>query len=319
MKEIKINIETLRKNVLKLAEERNYKVDVDNPVLFQDKLHWLKIYDISPLKCDCADKLKVRKFAKIKTGEDLGVPLYGVWDDPAKINFDELPDKFVLKCNHGCGMNILVKDKKKLNMFSVYARLYKWMNKDYGNAVLEKHYSGIERRIFAEAWIEDGDKSEPADYKFFCFNGVPKFMKITNFRHSKKNKHLNFYDMDFNLIEGWGETKELPDPTQLDPKPLNWEKMKDYAAKLSEDFKFVRVDFYESNGKLYIGELTFLPDAGFPEYINDDMYKVLGDAIDLGDRHEEKKKIIKLSYENAKYDLRGDNYNIIKYEKNRVF
>ena len=256
MKEIKINIETLRKNVLKLAEERNYKVDVDNPVLFQDKLHWLKIYDISPLKCDCADKLKVRKFAKIKTGEDLGVPLYGVWDDPAKINFDELPDKFVLKCNHGCGMNILVKDKKKLNMFSVYARLYKWMNKDYGNAVLEKHYSGIERRIFAEAWIEDGDKSEPADYKFFCFNGVPKFMKITNFRHSKKNKHLNFYDMDFNLIEGWGETKELPDPTQLDPKPLNWEKMKDYAAKLSEDFKFVRVDFYESNGKLYFNELN---------------------------------------------------------------
>lgn len=319
MKEIKINIETLRKHVLELCEERKYKVDIDNPVTFQDKLNWLKVYDVTALKCDCVDKLKVRKYAKVKTGEDLSVPIYGVWDDPAKIDFDKLPPKFVLKCNHGCGMNILVKDKKKLNMFSVYARLYKWMNKDYGNALYEKQYSGVERRIFAEAWIKDGEKKDPTDYKFFCFNGKPEYIQIVNDRHSKKEKRLNFYDMDFNYMEGWAETQKPTTPDRLDPKPKNWEKMKKYAHLLSEDFKFARVDFYESGDQIYIGEITFIPDGGFPMYSMDIMYQKFGELLDLGDRHEEKHKIVKLSNSDFKYDLSGDNYNIIEYEQNRVF
>ena len=312
MNDLKLNIDTLRKTVLRIANNRNYKIDLDNPTTFQDKLNWLKVYDVTALKADCADKLKVRKYAKIKTGEDLGVPLYGVWDDPAKINFDELPKSFVLKCNHGTAMNIIVKDKSKLNMFKVYAKLYNWMLKDIANILCCKHYSGIERRIFAEELIVDGDKSEPADYKFYCSNGVPKYIKITNFRHIPNKRYCNFYDMDFNLIPGWGEPGERPAPDKIDQKPVNWEKMKEYAAKLSEDFKFVRVDFYECNGKLYLGELTFNPDGGYPEYIEDEMYTKLGEFIDLGDRHEEQLKTVILTNSDYPYDLSGDDYDIVK-------
>jgi hypothetical protein len=149
-------------------------------VTIQDKLRWLNIYDADPLKSDCADKLKVKDYAKKISGVDLGVPTIAVWDKAEDIDFDKLPDKFVLKCNHGSGMNIIVRDKSQINESDVRNRLNAWMNDDFAfRNGFESHYHWIERKIFSEEMLGEG-LGELIDYKFWCFNGEPKFWTIND-------------------------------------------------------------------------------------------------------------------------------------------
>ena len=150
------------------------RCNLDAPETIQEKLMWLNIYDADPLKSDCADKLKVKDYARNVLGVDIAVPTIVEWDNAADINFSLLPDRFVLKCNHGSGMNIIVRDKSQLNEQDARSRLNAWMNDDFSmRNGFESHYHWIERKVFAEEFIEVEGQNDIPDYKFLCFNGRP--------------------------------------------------------------------------------------------------------------------------------------------------
>lgn len=157
---------------------------------------WLNIYDADPLKSDCADKLKVKEYARNILGVEIGVPTIKVWDNANDIDFSELPERFVLKCNHGSGMNIIVQDKSKLNEDDARQKLNRWMNDDFSmRNGFESHYHWIERKFFAEEFIEVEGQNDIPDYKFLCFNGEPKFMQIISERNGARRR-CNYYDMN---------------------------------------------------------------------------------------------------------------------------
>ena len=199
------------------------------------------------------------------TRDDLGVPTLKVWNSADEVNFDGLPERFVLKCNHGSGMNIIVKDKNTVNIENVRSQLGKWMNQDFAFKVgFESHYHWIDRKVFAEELIGDGT-GNLKDYKFWCFNGKPKFWTIND--GNGHSNWMNFYDMQKNRLP-YIRTDFAGNPPEEIIIPDTYEKMVCYTHKLSNDFKFVRVDFYDFNGRIYLGELTFTPGAFAFRYKN---------------------------------------------------
>ena len=264
---------------LNTCKRMGVNIDLKNPKTIQEKLMWLNIYDTDRKKCDCADKIKIHNYCKEKLGEDICVPLIKIYNDPKDINFDELPDKFVLKCNHGSGMNIIVNDKNTLNKTDAINRLNRWLSEDFTfRNGFEAHYHDIERKCFAEQYMNDGHK-DLIDYKFLCFNGKPTFLQVIGGRH-EATKHLNYYDMDFKFC-AISRTDFRNNPKIEDKKPINFDKMVEYAKKLSEPFKFVRVDFYEIDGRIYLGELTFTPGALYFRYANRNDETEVGNMLTL--------------------------------------
>lgn len=239
-------------------------INLKEPKTIQDKIAWLNIYEPNRLKCKCADKIKLHEYCKEVLGKDICIPIIKVWDKADDIDFDSLPDKFVLKCNHGSGMNIIVTDKSSLNRRSAVNSLNSWMKDDFTfRNGFEAHYHDIERKVFAEEYEGDG-KVSPDDYKFLCFNGEPKFVQVFGDRYGK-DRHLNYYDTDFNKLSMYRvDFTHRPDID--DKKPEHLDTMLEYARKLSAPFKFVRVDLYEINGEVCLGELTFTPGAMLFKY-----------------------------------------------------
>lgn len=253
-------------------------IDVENPKTIQDKINWLKIYDSTPLKGKCADKIEIHDYCKEVLGNDICVPIIKIYNNVDEINLDELPDKFVLKCNHGYNMNIICKDKSKFNLELAKNKLNTWLHTDFGYNSYQPHYSFIKPKIFAEEYLSDKTQTESLfDYKFWCFNGEPKHMTVNS-----DNGHgdILYYDMSFNRLDI--ERSEYPITKEVNfSKPLNFNKMVEYARKLSSDFYFVRVDFYEVNGQLYLGELTFTPGNGFFHYKNKEDDLKIGEMLTL--------------------------------------
>lgn len=240
-----------------------YDLDLNNPQTLCEKLNWMKVYDSTFLKTYCADKLLVREYVKDKLGKDISIPVIGVYDKFEDIDFSKLPKNYVIKCNHGSGMNIIVKDGK-VNKADVKQKLDKWMRTDYLH-LLEFHYKPIRKKIFIEEYVENKGKPALTDYKFSCFNGQPKICQVINDRYTNR-LHFNYYDLDFQPMKEIGRNDHPADYSYKDERPKNWDLMIKYAKILSEDFKFVRVDFYEINDKVYLGELTFLPNGGYMKY-----------------------------------------------------
>ena len=236
------------------------KLDLKNPTTFNEKINYLKLYDYpnNELVIKCADKYLVRDYLEKKKLSKYLVKLIGDWDSPDDIEFEKLPNKFVLKCNHGCGYNIICSDKSKLDLNVTRNKISKWMKEDFGIVSSEPHYSKIKKKIICEEFLED----EILDYKFFCFKGEPKFFYIA------QNVEGDFHNMqaDFFYPDG-----SLADFSRTDHKhfeklpviPDNLDEMIDVSRKLSEDFDFVRVDLFNVGGKIYFSELTFTPCAGF--------------------------------------------------------
>ena len=254
-------------------------IDLNNPKTIQDKLSWLNIYDTNPLKTKCADKIKLHEYCKDVLGEDICVPIIKVYNNVSEINWDELPNQFVIKCNHGSGMNIICTDKSKLNKVDAINKLDKWMKDDFAfRNGFEAHYHDIEHKIFVEEYKNDGNK-DLIDYKFLCFNGIPIYCQVIGGRN-EKSRHLNYYDMDFDFVDI--SRYDFPNnPKIIDKKPINFEKMKEFSKILSEPFKFVRVDFYEIDGRVFLGELTFTPGAMAFKYKNDDDNIKVGSLLKL--------------------------------------
>ena len=294
-------------------------VNLAAPKTICDKLSWLKIYDCSPVKTMCADKIKVHEYCKKKLGEDICVPILKVYDKPEDINFDELPKQFVLKCNHGSGYNIIVKDKSRENKASIVSKLNSWLKKDYAlDYWYEMHYHYIDKKCYAEHYLGDGVNDVP-DYKILCCNGEPIMIQVISDRFHPDRKHANIYTPDWQKWDiGWHTYKS--DYSRPDKKPENLDKMLSYARKLSEDFKFVRVDFYTLEGKLYLGELTFAPDAGFMRCRDRKTEIEIGNMLNLANQPAKKEKrgvvytCITGGYESlAPLSVKNDNFDYICY------
>lgn len=247
------------KLVINFENIRTYKrpVPKKNPEYFGEKIQWMKMYGNLEIYADFVDKFKVREYIKKTIGEEYLIPLIGVYDNVEEINFNELPNQFVLKNNNGSAMNYIVKDKGKCNFTKIKKILKKWLNSKYYSIKKENQYKNIKNKIICEKFMIDKN-SELLDYKFFCFDGEPLFVKVDYDRYT--NHTSNFYDMSWNKIE----MQELgyKNYNGKAEKPLNFEKMINLAKELSKRFQFVRVDLYNLDGKVYFGELTFTPASG---------------------------------------------------------
>lgn len=259
-----------------------YKLNLDNPKSFNEKLNWLKLYNRNPLYPKLVDKSTVKDYVANKIGKNHVIPTFGVWDKFDDIDFSKLPNQFVLKSTNGGGGSgvIVCKDKDCFNKGWAKKQLELSMNNN-GKATGEWVYEYIKPRIIAEKFMGNDEDSELRDYKIFCFNGKPQLLFVTSDRFSKTEPlHFDWFDMDLNHLPF--ETVGYP------PKPLvinefpQWEKMKDVAKKLSEGFPHVRVDLYLIKGEVYFGELTFFHDAGLVPLSPIEWDYKIGDMLDLG-------------------------------------
>lgn len=258
-----------------------YKADLDNPKTFNEKINWLKLYWHDPIQTICADKIAVRDFVKDKIGEKYLTPIIGTYKNVDEIDFDKLPDKFVVKSNWGSGQNIICKDKSALNIEETKQIIKEWL-KPEGNHyfwAFEWCYKDIKPAIIVENYLESISKSA-LDYKFLCFMGKPYYCWVSN--KYKDIQERSFYDMnwvmqDIELIE-WHKMKpEIPVP-----KPENFDEMISIATTLCQGFPHVRVDLYRlDDGTLKFGELTFNTLSGYGKWTPKGVDRKLGDLIDL--------------------------------------
>ena len=257
------------------------RLNLKNPVGFNEKLQWLKLYDRHPEYSLLADKLAVKEHINKLLGEGHVFPLLGKWDKFDDIDFSTLPKQFVLKCNHDSGSTKVIQDKSQLTpqKISELRAFYNWRaGRDYFPAGREYQYKGIRPCILAEQLMMDPANPTKSieDYKFFCFNGVPKIMFVATDRST--DCKFDFFDMDFNHLDIINIHPQAGHPI---PKPEKFEEMKRIAAKLSAGIKFVRIDLYELSGKIYFGEYTFFHGGGFRLFEPPEWERKLGDWIDL--------------------------------------
>lgn len=256
-------------------------INFKNPKGFCEKLQWLKVNDRRPEYTELVDKLAVRDCIAGVLGEEHLFPLLGKWKSFDQIDFDSLPEQFVLKCNHDSGSTKVIKDKSALTKsdFDEMNKFYtRQLKRDFYYAGREYPYKGIEPYIIAEQLMIDETAPEKSieDYKFFCFNGEPKMMFVATDRAT--DCKFDFYDMDFNHLDVYNIH---PNTDKVIQKPEKFDEMKEIAAKLSKGMRQVRIDLYELNGKIYFGEYTFFHGGGFQLCHPDKWERKLGDWIDI--------------------------------------
>ena len=256
-------------------------INFKNPKTYTEKLQWLKVNNRKSEYSSLVDKLAVREHIANVWGEEHLFPLLGVWESFDDIDFDSLPEQFVLKCNHDSGSTRVIKSKSSLteeDFEKLRSHFIKRLDREYYFAGREYPYKGLPRHIMAEAFMVDETAPEKAieDYKFFCFNGEPKIMFVATDRDT--DVKFDFFDMDFNHLE---ITNIHPQSGKEIQKPEKFEEMKEIAAKLSKGMPQVRIDLYELNGKLYFGEYTFFHGGGFCRWEPEEWERRLGDWIDL--------------------------------------
>ena len=251
------------------------KLDLKNPTTLADKLCYLELYVEDPLKTKCSDKYAVREYVAGKGLADILVPLcHDVCSDVSEIRFDRLPEQFVMKATHGCGMNFICPDKSKVSEEQVLRIAQKWLEEDYARACIEPHYQKIPHRIQFEELLQD--EKGIVDYKIHCFHGVPDYILVCTSRESGIKYYLRTLDWEPLMVDSHHElgTERIPKPEKLD-------EMIEISKTLSADFDFVRVDLYEINGKVYFGELTFSPETGALPGYNEQFLVEKGKLLDI--------------------------------------
>ena len=244
------------------------KINWKTPCDINEKINWLKFYSETSLWTECADKYKVRDYVRRKGLDNILVPLYGAWENPKQIDFNVLPEQFVLKTNNGSGTNIVVKDKNKLNFDNVRKELSLFMNKRFGFMHGEPHYEKIKPMIIAEQLlVQDGDFTNSLiDYKVWCFNGKPKYIWVC-YNRTPKEVYVSLYDTDWNYHPEYSVfTDHFKDGGNVIPKPSLLTEMLRAASVLSEDTPQLRCDFYIINNKVYFGEMTFSRSGGYMDF-----------------------------------------------------
>lgn len=254
-----------------------YKLDLDNPKTFNEKIQWIKLNDRNPLYTICADKYKVRAFVEEKIGVQYLINLLKVYNNPKEIDFSELPSQFAIKLNTGSSCNIICKDKYQLDENEVRTQFQKWMkDNSFFKRYKEIHYKGIEKKIICEELLKNTDGTPLFDYKFYCFNGEPYIIMVE--LGSEYSMHRNIYNIDWSRHPGYITN---PQDEYEVKKPEKLDEMIDLARKLSHGFKEVRVDFYYVNNNIYFGELTFTSGAGFSKFSSYEFDLELGQQFEL--------------------------------------
>ena len=244
---------------LKIGE----KLNLEDPQSFTAKLQWMKLYYRNPELCRFIDKFEVKAEVAKRIGPEHVIPSYGVWERAEDIDFDALPDQFVLKGTHDCRSYYLCPDKAKLDREKALAKMRDSLRNNNYLSMREWGYKGVKPRILAEAYLEDpANPGELTDYKFFCFNGVVKAVYVATGRKRGKSR-ADYLDRDFIPLPMFSEHPHSEEPL---PKPQNYQEMIQIAEKLSEGFPHVRIDLYNIGGKIYFGEYTFYHGGGMNEF-----------------------------------------------------
>lgn len=254
------------------------KLDLNNPKKFNEKLQWLKLYNRDPKQMNLVDKYEVKKYIADTIGEEYVIPTLGVYDNFEKIDFDMLPERFVLKCTHDSGSVYICHNKQSFDIKAARNKINKKMKQNlfwYGR---EWPYKNLKPRIIAEQYMEDSKTSELRDYKFFCFDGEVKCFKVDYDRF--KNHRANYYTPQGELMR-FGEVVCPPDFDREINLPKMLDKMVGLANRLSAGHPFLRVDFYEVDDRVFFGELTFYPAAGFGPFSPEEWDYTLGEWIKL--------------------------------------
>ena len=267
---------TLKYDYNKMLKDELGKLDFEHVVYYPQKINWIKRYLEDDLYQKCTDKYTVRDYVKEKGLGHLLNDLYAVYDSVDEIEFDKLPNSFVLRANHGCGWNILCEDKSNLDIELAKKKLRKWMKKNYYYVQGERWYKDIKPRIVCEKFLRDSKTKDLKDYKIFCFHGKPHVIQVDIGRYV--NHMRNFYDTDWNLRDIYCE-HDVDQRGVKRPKEL--EAMLEYARILSAGFIHVRVDFYVVDEKIIFGEMTFAPGSGVVSFTPSSFLKEMGDLMKL--------------------------------------
>ena len=264
--------------LIKMGRELN----LEHPTTYTEKLQWLKLYDHRPEYTTMVDKHDVKQYVAQCIGEQYVIPMLGVWESADDIDFDVLPEKFVLKTTHESGALVICKDKNALDIKATRKKLNYFLKRRYYDCNREWPYKNVKPRIIAEVYMEDSTYKELRDYKFFTFGGEPKVLYIAQGRGRGEPTVADFFDMDF---------KHLPftidhDMAQTPPlQPKCFEEMKRLAAILSQGTPQLRVDFYEVDGKVYFGEMTFFHCSGFEDFHPEEWNRIFGDWVVLPEKN----------------------------------
>lgn len=252
------------------------ELNLQDPKNYNEKLNWLKLYDRKPLYTTLVDKLAVKDYVAQKIGSEYIIPTLKVYDSAGQIILEDLPEQFVLKCNHDSGSFVICKDKETFDFEAAKQKLTACLKQDFYLLAREWPYKNVPRKIIAEQYIKDDTGEALIDYKWFCFNGEPKIMYIG--RDKGEHPSTDFFDMEFNHLP----IQILDPPSEVCPdKPVQFDEMKRIASILSKDIPHVRVDFYVINNHIYFGEFTFFHLGGFSNFNDENWNELLGSWINL--------------------------------------
>jgi hypothetical protein len=260
-----------------------YRLNLDNPQTFSEKLQWLKLYNRKPEYTLMTDKLAVKEYVASLIGEEYVIPTLGVWERAEDIEWDKLPDKFVLKTTHGANAAgvVVCRDKSTFNREDAIKKLDRSMKEDDLSTYMgEWIYKNIHRRIIAEELLEDTDNASGAlpDYKFYCFSGIPKYCQVIRDRNTKET--IDFYDMEWEHMPFVG-LNPVTNGISAVTKPAHLDNMIQICRKLSTDMVFSRIDLYVVNDRTYFGEITLFPASGLGTFTPNEYNTVLGNMIKL--------------------------------------
>lgn len=262
---------------LKFYFRTKKKLNLENPKTYNEKLQWLKLNDRKSIYTELVDKYKVRKYIEKKIGSEYLIPMYGIYDNFQEIDFNKLPNEFVLKTTHDSGGVVICRDKKKLNLKKVEKIINKSLNRNFYYSSREFPYKDVPPKIICEKLMKDNMYDDLKDYKFFCFDGKVKIIQVDFDRFS--NHKRNYYDDNWGILDL--EIQYPCDSKKVIEKPVNFEKMIELAEILSESHRHLRVDLYVIDKKIYFGELTFYHEAGFGNFSSIAYEQKLGELINL--------------------------------------
>ena len=256
------------------------ELNLENPTTFNEKLQWLKIYDRKPEYTLMVDKYEAKKYVAERIGEEHIIENYGVWDKFDDIDFDALPEKFVLKCTHDSGGLAICRDKNTFDKQKAKKKINRSLKLNYFYSSREWPYKNVKPRIIAEKYMEDSnDCLGLMDYKFYCFDGEPKFLYISKDLENHSIASISFLNLDWTFAKY--KRSDYKAFSELPQKPKLLDEMLQICRVLSKDIPFLRVDLYEIDERVYFSELTFCPCAGFMPFVDPSHDKELGELINL--------------------------------------
>ncbi len=274
---------------LKIMYKRifNKELNLENPSTFNEKLQWLKLHDRKPEYTKMVDKYEAKNYIKELLGEQYIIPTIGIYDKFEQIDFNQLPNQFVMKCTHDSGSTIVCKDKSKFNKANAKKKMKKALKTNFFYQGREWPYKNVKPRILVEKYMQDYTGAL-VDYKFYAFNGKCEYVMacIDREKENEKTKFI-YYDKNWNIKKEFSDDGIKYGDKVLLKRPKNLDKMFEFASILSKGINFVRVDFYEIDSKLYFGELTFYPSSGFDDKRRNEIATYLNTNLKIGEDKNE--------------------------------